>query len=220
MINDMKLGMKLIRYSYGIKGNMGVMIGCVAVDMLCFFLELIGIRFLDGYFLMVLGIIPTQLIFSLNMVNIALSSPVRKKLQISIPAVLNWSMMMGVYLIIIFKKWIITLIYPDSMERVCTQLVFLALMAAFIMACTGIIYKYYIISIVMVMFLSGSVQFVLHDVVHWRFFGQSRFSLVCAALIGFAVITAASAFEYGISLLVYKAPVSKMSMGIGLRSQL
>lgn len=220
MINDMKRGIKLLRYAYGIKMNVMLGIGCVIIDMVCFILQLAGFRLLDGYFLLAVGLLPTQLIFTLNMADITLSSPLRKKMQISIPAVLNWYTMMGMYLIIILKKLVIVLVHPDSLERVCTQLVFLALLAAFIMACTGLLYKYYIICLLMVMVLSGAVQFILQDFVHWEFLGQNMFSLVCAALIGFVLITAAVPLEYGLSLLVYKAPVSKTSMGAALRSQL
>lgn len=220
MINDMKLGIKLLRYAYGIKTNVGLLVGCVVIDMVLFILELMGIRLLDGYFLLVMGVVPVQLVFSLNMANIMLSSPIRKKMQISIPTVLNWYSMMGVYLILILKKLIIVLVYPDSMERVCTQLFFLAFLAALMIFFTGVLYKYFLFALLFVMMLSGATQFILHDVVHWELFGQGIFSLVCVALIGFVLITAGAVLGYGLLFLLYKVPVSKMSMDAGLRSQL
>ncbi len=219
-MNDMKMGMRLLRYAYGIKISVVLSIVCAAGDLLCFGLELAGISLADGYFLLAISMIPAQLIFSLNMVNLILSASVRKKLQTSIPTAMTWYMMMGTYLVIILKKLVIAFVHPDRIGQICTQLVTLALIAAVIMAFTGIMYKFYAAIFIMCMFLAGAVQLLIHDIFHWNFLGQGKISLVLAALIGFVLITAGAAMEYGISLLVYKKPVSKMAMGAALRSQL
>ena len=89
-----------------------------------------------------------------------------------------------------------------------------------IMVFIGILYKYYIIILCMTIFLAFSVQFLMQDIFYWNIWGQGMFSLAWTALIGFVLITVGAAIEYGISLLVYKTPVSKMAMGAGVRSQL
>ena len=43
MINDMKLGIRLLRYGFGIKTNLVLLIVFTAADLLCFALELAGI---------------------------------------------------------------------------------------------------------------------------------------------------------------------------------
>lgn len=219
MIDDLKLGMKLLRYTYGIKMNVGLLVICIVPDVLCFGLELLGIVVgVEGYFLLVGSMVPVQLVFTLNAVNSVLSSPARKRLQTSVPAVMTWCTTEGIYVIAFLRKLIIALVHPDRMEKICTQLVMLALIAAFIMACAGILYKYYIAILLMTTVLAFLVVFMIHA--QWDFWGQGMLSLVCAALIGFVLITAGAAVEYGLSLLVYKKPVSKMSMGVQLRSQL
>lgn len=219
MINDLKLGVKLLRYTYGIKMNVALVVVCGIMDLLFFGIELgIGYVWIDGYFLLAIGMVPVQLIFSLNAVNNVLSSPARKKLQTTIPAVMSWCAMEGMYVLVVLKKLILALVHPDMTGQICTRMVMLALLAVAIMAFTGILYKYFIMMVLMTCVLAGFIQFVLY--IQWNLFGQSMFSLVWAALIGFALITVGAAMQYGISLLTYKKPVSKMSVGVQLRSEL
>ena len=87
MINDMKLGIRLLRYGFGIKTNLVLLIVFTAADLLCFALELAGITMpLDGFMLLACAMIPGQILFTLNAVDIVLASPARKKLQTSVPA--------------------------------------------------------------------------------------------------------------------------------------
>lgn len=221
MINDMKLGIRLLRYAYGIKINLVLLIGCVAADMLFFVLELMGILFpLDGYLLLAVGMIPVQLLFSLNAVNFVLASPARKKLQTSVPAALNGCAMLGAYLIIILKKTMTSLVYPDKIAQKAAALVYLAFLAALMTAFTGMIYKSFIAYMVMFFPLCGSIVFFMGRISEWDVFENRWISLVWGALIGIALITAGTAIQYALSVLFYRKPVSKRVLGGQLSRQL
>lgn len=221
MINDMKLGIRLLRYGYGIKTNVVLVIVCVATDMLFFALELAGITTpLDGYMLLPCALTPVQILFSLNAVDLVLDSPVRRKLQTTVPTVMSLCTMLAAYLIIILKKAAIVLIHPDKTAQSAVWLVYLAFLAAWIMAYTGVMYKSFLAFVVMMFMLSGIISFSMMPVLRSNFLGENMVSLARGALIGVILILTGGALEYAISLLFYKKPVSKKMLGAKLSREL
>lgn len=220
MINDMKLGIMLLRYGFGIKTNLVLLIVCTAADLLCFALELAGITTpLDGFMLLAC-VIPVQILFTLNVVDIVLTSPARKKLQTSVPAVMTLCTTLAAYLIVVLKEAVIVLIHPDKTAQSAMRLVFLGVLVAVIMAFTGVLYKSFPAFFVMYFSLSGFISFFMMPILRSDFLGEDRGSLVRAALIGVVLILAGGALEYALSVLFYKKPVSKKVLGERLSREL
>ena len=220
MINDMKLGIMLLRYGFGIKTNLVLLIVCTAADLLCFALELAGITTpLDGFMLLAC-VIPVQILFTLNVVDIVLTSPARKKLQTSVPAVMSLCTTLAAYLIVVLKEAVIVLIYPDKTAQSAMHLVFLEVLAAVIMAFTGVLYKSFPALLVMYFSLSGFISFFMMPILRSDFLGEDRGALVRAARIGVVLILAGGALEYALSVLFYKKPVSKKVLGERLSREL
>ncbi len=220
MINDMKLGIRLLRYGFGIKTNLVLLIVCTAADLLCFALELAGITTpLDGFMLLAC-VIPVQILFTLNVVDIVLTSPARKKLQTSVPAVMTLCTTLAAYLIVVLKEAVIVLIHPDKTAQSAMRLVFLGVLVAVIMAFTGVLYKSFPALLVMYFSLSGFISFFMMPILRSDFLGEDRGALVRAALIGVVLILAGGALEYALSVLFYKKPVSKKVLGEKLSREL
>lgn len=220
MINDMKLGIRLLRYGFGIKTNLVLLIVCTAADLLCFALELAGITTpLDGFMLLAC-VIPVQILFTLNVVDIVLTSPARKKLQTSVPAVMTLCTTLAAYLIVVLKEAVIVLIHPDKTAQSAMRLVFLGVLVAVIMAFTGVLYKSFPALLVMYFSLSGFISFFMMPILRSDFLGEDRGSLVRAARIGVVLILAGGALEYALSVLFYKKPVSKKVLGEKLSREL
>lgn len=220
MINDMKLGIRLLRYGFGIKTNLVLLIVCTAADLLCFALELAGITTpLDGFMLLAC-VIPVQILFTLNVVDIVLTSPARKKLQTSVPAVMTLCTTLAAYLIVVLKEAVIVLIHPDKTAQSAMRLVFLGVLVAVIMAFTGVMYKSFPALLVMHFSLSGFISFFMMPILRSDFLGEDRGSLVRAARIGVVLILAGGALEYALSVLFYKKPVSKKVLGERLSREL
>lgn len=221
MINDMKLGIRLLRYGYGIKMNLVLLIVCVAADVLFFALELAGITTpLDGYLLLACAMVPVQILFSLNVVDIVLASPVRKKLQTSVPAVMSLCATLAAYLIIVLKKAVIVLIHPDKTAQSAVMLSFLAFLAAVIMVFTGVLYKSFAAFVVLCFSLSGFISFFMMSLLRSDFLGEDMGALARSTLIGAVLILAGGALEYALSVLFYKKPVSKKTLGGKLSREL
>lgn len=220
MINDMKLGIRLLRYGFGIKTNLVLLIVCTAADLLCFALELAGITTpLDGFMLLAC-VIPVQILFTLNVVDIVLTSPARKKLQTSVPAVMTLCTTLAAYLIVVLKEAVIVLIHPDKTAQSAMRLVFLGVLVAVIMAFTGVLYKSFPALLVMYFSLSGFISFFMMPILRSDFLGEDRGALVRAARIGVVLILAGGALEYALSVLFYKKPVSKKVLGERLSREL
>ena len=220
MINDMKLGIRLLRYGFGIKTNLVLLIVFTAADLLCFALELAGITMpLDGFMLLAC-VIPVQILFTLNVVDIVLTSPARKKLQTSVPAVMTLCTTLAAYLIVVLKEAVIVLIHPDKTAQSAMHLVFLEVLAAVILAFTGVLYKSFPALLVMYFSLSGFNSFFMMPILRSDFLGEDMGALVRAALIGVVLILAGGALEYALSVLFYKKPVSKRVLGERLSREL
>ena len=221
MINDMKLGIRLLRYGFGIKTNLVLLIVFTAAYLLCFALELAGITMpLDGFMLLACAMIPGQILFTLNAVDIVLASPARKKLQTSVPAVMSLCTTLAAYLIVVLKEAVIVLIYPDKTAQSAMHLVFLEVLAAVILAFTGVLYKSFPALLVMYFSLSGFNSFFMMPILRSDFLGEDMGALVRAALIGVVLILAGGALEYALSVLFYKKPVSKKVLGERLSREL
>ena len=200
MINDMKLGIRLLRYGFGIKTNLVLLIVCTAADLLCFALELAGITTpLDGFMLLAC-VIPVQILFTLNVVTLCTT--------------------LAAYLIVVLKEAVIVLIHPDKTAQSAMRLVFLGVLVAVIMAFTGVLYKSFPALLVMYFSLSGFISFFMMPILRSDFLGEDRGSLVRAALIGVVLILAGGALEYALSVLFYKKPVSKKVLGERLSREL
>ena len=99
MINDWKLGMRMLRHAYGVKLN------CIAAGLLLL-LEVPAVILgrVDGngfpacYILLVMGMLPVQMLLSLSVSSMVQTSPMKKKLQTKIPALVNLTVMWAVYL--------------------------------------------------------------------------------------------------------------------------
>lgn len=217
-MNDMKLGIRLLRYAYGIKMNVVLMIVCAAGDILCLALELMRVEAdytgMGGFLLFGVGMVPVQLLFSLNTVGAVLSSPVRKKLQTSFPAALSWWAMSGVYLILVLQKLAAARMQPERTEQICAQLASLAVLGAMLMAITVFAYKSKVLFLGVMFVLNLLVQFYFYGVLHWEIFENDSVSLLQSALLGFVLIAAGAAMEYGFLRLIYKKPVLQ-TRGLG-----
>lgn len=222
-MNDLKLGMRLLRYAYGMKTNLALLVIFMAVDILCFVLELMGVETaytgFGGYLLFGVGMVPVQFLFSLNTAGAVLSSPLRKKLQTSIPAFMSFLGVAAAYLLFVLQKLAAALIQPDRTGEICMQIIGTAFIGAAILAFEGILYKSLIAFCAMSFAMSFSVSFYFMVFSGWNVFGDKMASLMCSILLGFALITAGAAMGYGFLRLFYRKPVSPRYFG-NLKSEL
>ena len=220
MINNWKLGLKSLKYAYGIKPNFFLMIVFMLISLVFYTIgPRINSRFLGGYMLMCMAILPTQMVYSLSVSNIVQSSPLKKKMQTIVPAVFTCGNLVIMYLINVLIYGVMVWVHPESVLEMGNEVLLLALTMMVMSIYMGLAYKYFAVSVIMFLFVYFSLyigkNFVILDQ-----FGSGAVFFGIMALLGLASVVVGGVMQYWVSLLVYKAPMSKMAQVASLRKEL
>lgn len=222
MINDMKLGIKVMRYGHGLKMNIILGAFFMVIGLAITILDLGGsVNNISGtIYLMCVCMLPAQVIASFNVSNMALASPVRKKLQTAIPAVITCGSMLVLYLVEDLLILIIACIYPDKLPYACKTLVMVIAYAVIMMIYLPICYKYMVAGVFI--FVIIFVSFAAYGMIYmdFAFFEKGISSYALISIAGLPIIVLGGFLQYLISILVYKAPMSKYAQNVWLRKEL
>lgn len=225
MINDIKLGIKIMRYGHGLVFNIILGVWFLVIGIAVIILSMSGslINWSGGCFAIAAALIPIQIIFSLNTSNMVLSSPIRKKMQTIVPTVITCISTIVMYLAVDLLILAMVLINPDSIPIACSLVALQIVFAVFFMIYIPICYKYMvaaiIIGIIIWVCVINSIM-LMPDVNTFSFFNKGISSFLLISALGLPSIVAGGFLQYLLSLLFYKAPVSKYSQNIYLRKEL
>lgn len=225
MINDLRTGIKLMKY--GINTTMNLIL---AVIMLLFGLVMEAAEIFDsGVFtwiplgmvmLVCTGGIPAQLVISVDVSSLAQSSACKKKLQTKIPALLMGIGSIAGLTVSAIVRGIRVAAGAD--ERVLKSMVSSGIIAAMLIVYFAFVYKYYIASIVVLyagMLVSGFFGGGPYGAL-WSELLEGPLAAVPTVLcvtIAYVIVLAAIGLQYLISLALYKKPISKACFGAALR---
>lgn len=220
-MNELKKGMKMMRYAYGIKSNL-VQAGVFFLAGLVMVIsgERGNFGMLGGFFWICIGMLPSQLIYSISVSNMVQASPMRRKMQTAVPVAVNLFCMLLVYLAEVLMGGIMAWSRPEQAGGICRELVTLAIMSVLVMIYLGVCYKHFVLATLimvpeMVIWLRGGLdgwiraQNIGPDIT----FGM-------AILAGFALIMVGGLAEYLLTLLFYRTPMAKMAQAAPLRKEL
>ncbi|MCM1025065.1 MAG: hypothetical protein NC432_01435 [Roseburia sp.] len=225
MISDLKLGLKLLRYGHGVKNTVVcsiliVLLGIIAAVTDLLSLNTGGLNFPIGYFLMLGAMFAIQLFYSVNAANLIQSSPLKKKLQTSVPAVLMTFIAMCGYLISVLAGAVGLMIAPEAAGHFCQQLLYTVLIMATILLYAAVAYKLFILSTIMffVIFFSTFMYFTDNGWLRSLGGGTGMFWMIAAAGVG--ILLVCGFLYYLLSLAVYKRPLSKRAQAGALRREM
>lgn len=222
-MNDLKTGLKLMRYTYGIRSNC-IQAGVFLLMGLVFALsgEKGTFGFFGGYFWVCIAILPTQLIYTLGVSHLVQASPMKRKVQTVFPVAINLAFMIVIYLIEIAIGGIYAWGNPQEAEGMYQSLLLLATVMALTMVYLGACYKYFVVPTlclipVLIIWMQGGMG-------EWTFtrlfLGRWNVSLGMAVAVGFGILIAGALAEYLLTLLFYRAPLSRMAQAAPLRKAL
>ena len=222
-MNDLKTGLKLMRYTYGIRSNC-IQAGVFLLMGLVFALsgEKGTFGFLGGYFWVCIAILPTQLVYTLGVSHLVQASPMKRKVQTVFPVAINLAFMVVIYLIEIAIGGIYAWGNPQEAEGMYQSLLLLATVMALTMVYLGACYKYFVVPTlclipVLIIWMQGGMG-------KWMFtrlfLGSWNVSLGMAAAVGFGILIVGALAEYLLTLLLYRAPLSRMAQAAPLRKAL
>lgn len=225
MITNWKLGIKTLRYAYGIKANLLMAAALTGIILLRYGtrVKVADIGFFGDYMLICVAMLPTQLVYSLSASNLVTASPVRKKMQTSVPAAVTCVNMIIVYLILTAVRGWQAVIHPELMGKLCGELIQLAVLEVMFMVYLGIAYKWFLsmiffivlVVVAMVPYFNGA-----ENVFAAVGLGTNWQGIILTALLGMGAIVAGGFAQYLMSCLLYRRPLSKMAQSAPLRREL
>lgn len=228
MINDMKLGLKMLRYAYGLKTNLtqgGIFLALGIVYTVIGSMETHSTGSpgaFSGVFFSSLAMLPVQMCYSLSTSDLVKASPVRKRMQTSVPVLLHCCGALLIYLAECLVYGICCLRRPELEQAMCRDIVAVALIAAFMMLYSGVCYKYFVATTLVVvpfmcLWLVGRLK--SGEFVTWMSGGR-EVSFFAAAGMGLGILILGGMAEYLFTLLLYRAPLSKAAQPAPLRKWL
>lgn len=205
MIEKIKISMKLLRYTYGKKMAIAMTIPLGLIGLLPLLNPELGITSI--FCLLIIGMWPVQLLFSLSASGLVLSSKRKKELQIAGPVLLSFGSMVLLYsicLLILAPR----MIRADGMElqKISFEIIAYALEAVVIMIYCGAAYKFMTVSCIC--FFGAYIVLLTGYRIGIRYW-QTNIPLWAAIMIGFVLLALGGIAQYGISKLLYKRPVDK-----------
>lgn len=219
MINELKLGVKLLKYTYGIKSSL---LGSVLLLAGGIFYSLLpeeqSRMWLASYMILVITMFPVQLLYSLGVSNMVQASPCKRKMQTSTIVILNVSVILVLLLPILSIKGVQLAMGLRTEEYVSFELLLDAVLIFLLLLYNGFAYKFFMVATVtfcvMMVIVSGGAALsmgmgILQDVKLWL-----------AVAILFLAILAGAALQYLVSCLLYRRPLSKQAQYAGLRKMM
>ncbi len=224
MINDLKLGFKMMKYGHAAKLSFIVSIIMLAGGLLYTILTIFGhSTFPGGYFIMMSALFLMQLLATVNVSNLVQSSPAKKRLQTRIPALISVVLMLVGHLLNVISLSVFACIWPHTVGNICTQIIFTAAIMGIVMLYYGICYKKFMLGTILffVVFISSYGPMLKGDL-QWRLIPGLSFwgNLILTAVIGLAIILVCGVLSYLISLALFREPMSKWAQGARLRKQM
>lgn len=206
-INDFILGMKLIRYGFRPKMNLG----------LCLFFIIIGVvveigskgtEFLGIFYMLLSGLYAFQMIISMDISTFVQTSKMKRALQTSVPIITGAMVSFIVYTFIVIERLILASIYPEESVAIINSLFMAILLVGITLIYEGICYKFFGLAtglmIVAVFGVIGFCNIVLGDT-------AVPISTGAIVAIGYGVIVVFGIIAYLLCRALYKVELSKLA---------
>lgn len=211
MIKQLKLGFSMMRYTYGMKM-------CVIIAGICllfgFAAELFQVGITGALLFIVGGIWAIQLISSLGVSSMIKTSKYAKAIETAIPAWINFAIYFVCYVVVIACK--LPRLFGASeeiIEHMVNELLVYGIAAVVIMVFCGIAYKLFVISTIAIFVVCFGVNLLVGS----SCLPDIKVSFGAAAVIGFVCLVVGALLQYGVSVLLYRVPLSKNAQLRGLQ---
>ena len=231
MMGQCKYAFQMLRYAFGIKGNSVAAVIMLAIGLALEFVSH-GTTFLGSFFLMVLSMFPVQFLYSISLSDHVAASPYRKRLQTSMPALMNLTLNIGIFTLMNIIKAVEIYLFPEDAELIIGSLIMLSIAELILAIYTGIVFKYYILAtIILVVFFSifggmGGWIMAFQEQVY-SFYSvftamgyMGKLPFVGAVVTSYILLFVGAGFQYLVSLAIYRKPLSKRAQGAAMKRYL
>lgn len=171
--------------------------------------------------LLTVAMYPAQLLYSVCGSDLVQSSPYKKSMMTSIPTVITFCSSMIMYLPVLVLEGARSILKPETMGHNIRTVLLCGLMLLVLQSYLGIAYKNFVIPMLaMAVFVVG-----IYNLMHFADNGTlllswiSGITMPTAMAVGLGCAVLGSLLQYGLSLLLYKKPISRTAMYGLLRQQ-
>ena len=223
MIRDLKVSVKILKFGFQAVMQVVLMIAFLVLGM-AMELGSRGTYWMGAMLIMISPMYFAQLLYGLGMAQIVAASPYNKRFQTTIPAVGSAVLsIICMTVLVLVKYWEIQR-HPELTQTVITALFTAGCMALIFNLYAAVVYKYYALSIILMILGVGSISGVygfytgIGSEISLPFISNASFGSIAAIGYGFVLIGAL--LQYALSCALYKKPLSEYAQGAMMRKYL
>lgn len=207
IIGDLKLGLRLLKYGFRPKMNLGF---CAFFILLGLVVEILskGEEFLGVFYMLMSSIYAFQMIISMDISTMVQTSRMKYALQTSIPVITSAIISLAIYTVIVIERLLFVRSGMANVEEVTASLFAAVIMMSLTLLYTGFCYKYFVFAMVLLCF-SAPVFLIVTNVIFSR--GILTITLGNVIPIGYACILIGALGEYLLCRIFYKKDISNFA---------
>ncbi len=217
MLKDMRLGMKLLRYSYGFKTNLGLVVFFLIIGGVMMALPQVNAFIFGGTYIFIGFVMFIQMGYNLLMVQLVSAAPHRKLFEQTLPDVILLISAVLWYLILTLLVGLLSHYRPQLQGEYSISLVIIATFMATMLFYVGVCYKFFLLTSILFSFgftymlMAGRKSIAAFLV---KYVGMDLFANFA---IGLVIVVAACLISALLRRIFYKRTMSEMAMGAIVR---
>lgn len=216
MINDLKMGFKVLKYGLSLKTSVIAAILFVVMGFVFGFMS--PSLMMSGFYVGFGAMLMVQLVNSISVASLIKGSPHKKALQTSVPAIVSGSYLLVANTILLLVEWIGCMYFGHDITEISN----------------GILYST-IMMIIIMLYMAGAMKAfwpatVIFFIVYLSFYFYSMIEIYdevvispmimpvwMAVIASYVIIIVAALFMYGLSMMMYKKEYSKINFETALK---
>lgn len=216
---------KLMKYGMNVKSSMGTMLLFMVIGIAFEFMNTLG---MVGYrnalwmdfgalFLYSAAMYPAQVLMTLDISGMVQASPYKRRIQTSAMSLVSLCGNLAAFMIILLVRWVSACIMPQKAVLIWSTLPAIGLMGLGLSIMGALMYKFYILSIIVLAVIFGSAGGFINIAGSTEAgAGQNipgGVPLPAAIALCVVLILLGNGIQYLITRMIYKRPFSKGAFG-------
>ncbi len=216
MRKDIRLGFKLLRYSYKFKVNVLFTCFFMLMGALMIFFNVEG--FLLGSIYLFLGpIMMLQMNYSLMHAQLVSVSGKRRLMELTFPNFVNCISAVLLYLTLSVLACVFAGLRPQQKTTYSISIIFVSILIVICMIYYGICYKYFIVGTILFACTFSAFYFIFRESLILFFMRTVGLNIPTTFSVGLVIILTGCVVSCLLRRAFYRKPISRLSLGANLR---
>ncbi len=214
IVNDIKIGLKMMKYALSRKGNSAIFIILLAIGIVSEIFSK-GQNIYGALWFPCSAMFASQMIISVDVSTMVQTSVYKKRLQTSIPVLVECALTLFLYTVLVGMKIIFCTLQPQQESIIFGKLLYMSFFVLIIGIYAGFVYKYFVLGVFFVIFamLFSSGHYFVATLVY----NQIMIPSWIIVIIGYASILISSIIQYALTCATYRQEISNRAFGPSLQ---